>query len=119
MVANQEAAYTAAAMRTIGSKAKLATPEALNNASDDIVKTLNDVADSATTIPSAAVVNKLDDGISDYTSGMTSSTDRRMAFCVSSCSATDWLASRSFEVVRNTSTPSPSNASINVSSAAR
>lgn len=57
---------TAAAMKTTGSAATRATPEALRSASDDIVKVMNDAVDGVSFVPSGAMAQEADNVVNDY-----------------------------------------------------
>lgn len=57
---------TAAAMRTTGSNATRATPDALRQASDDIVRVMNDAVDGVSFRPSGRMAQQADDVVQDY-----------------------------------------------------
>lgn len=68
--------YTKFAMRSIGSKADLATADEIVSASNSIVSDLNRIADSVNVIPNQEGAKILVDAVKGYKSGMTSSTDQ-------------------------------------------
>jgi hypothetical protein len=63
---NQADDVTRAAMTTTGSAATRATPEALKQASDDIVSTMNAAVDGVSFKPSAAMAQQADGVVNDY-----------------------------------------------------
>lgn len=63
---NQADDVTAAAMKTTGSAATRATPEALKQASDDIVKVMDDAVAGVSFQPSAAMAQQADDVVTNY-----------------------------------------------------
>jgi hypothetical protein len=65
-VPGQAEDLTAAAMRTTGSTATRATPEALAQASKDIVKAMDDAVAGVSFIPSTQMAQQADDVVRDY-----------------------------------------------------
>lgn len=63
---NQADDVTAAAMKTTGSAATRATPEALKQASDDIVKVMDDAVAGVSFQPNAAMAQQADDVVTNY-----------------------------------------------------
>lgn len=59
--------FTAAAMKTTGSAASRATPGALSQASDDIVRAMNEATDGISFRPDVKMAQGADDVIRDYT----------------------------------------------------
>lgn len=68
-VAGQADDFTRAAMKTTGSSAKKALPEALKAQSDDIVKGMNDAVDGIVFTPSTQMAQQADDVIEEYMRG--------------------------------------------------
>lgn len=65
-VPGQAEDFTAAAMRTTGSTAARATPDALRAASDDIVRTMDDAVAGVSFLPSPQMAQQADDVVQGY-----------------------------------------------------
>lgn len=70
--ANQHEQATAAMMNTIGSNSRLATADAINDATDRIVNRLTTIADSADSIPQVGQSAQMARAVMDYNNSVTS-----------------------------------------------